>query len=111
MRMWNIDPSKMCMRHLLGEHVEMHMFVGAINKGKSIQGYIDKGLVEVHNISNRHNELAFELLMRQTIRSPREDHVYYHKSPLPQFKSYRAGYIDVESNLRELSGRCADCRI
>lgn len=99
MRMWNIDPSKMCIRHLLGEHVEMHMFVGTINKDKSIKGYIDKGLVEVHNISNRHNELAFELLKRQAI----------HKSPLPQFKSYKAGYVDIKKNLRELSRRCVNC--
>ena len=35
MRMWNVDVTKMCNKHLLGEHVEMHMFVGIIIKGTS----------------------------------------------------------------------------
>ena len=36
MRMWNVDPKLMCNKHLLGEHVEMHMFFGTIQKGISM---------------------------------------------------------------------------
>lgn len=36
MRMWMVPPELMCRQHLLGEHVELHMFVGAINKGTSV---------------------------------------------------------------------------
>ena len=39
--MWNIKTEKMCNQHLLGEHVEMHMFVGTLNKNKSIQEQYD----------------------------------------------------------------------
>ena len=55
-----IDPIMLCNKHLLGEHVELHMFVGTINKGKKLDGYKKNGLVEVHNIRSRHKELVGE---------------------------------------------------
>ena len=36
MRMWMIDPKLLCRKHLLGEHLEIHMFVGTINKGINV---------------------------------------------------------------------------
>ena len=62
MRMWLVTPKLMCDKHLLGEHVEMHMFVGCLLKGKSIQGYIDKGLVDVSLLTARHGALVKEML-------------------------------------------------
>lgn len=100
MRMWNVKPGKMCDRHLLGEHVECHMFVGTLNRNKKIQGYIDKGLVEVHNIKKRHDELAGEMLKRGM----------KHKSPLPEYKMKKAGRINPEKNIIELKKRCSKCR-
>lgn len=100
MRMWMVDPKLLCRKHLLGEHVECHMFVGTINKSITIKGYVNKGLVEVHNIRNRHNVLAEEIRNRG----------YDHKSPLPEFKSWKEGSIDIESNLKELSRRCPECK-
>lgn len=98
--MWNVDPSKLCRNHLLGEHVEMHMFVGAILKNKSLNGYINGGLVEVHNIQNRHDKLVVEILRRG----------YNHKSPLPKFHSYIAGKIDINKNIEDLRSRCKECK-
>ncbi len=46
MRMWNVLPEYLCRKHLLGEHVEMHMFVGTIKRGVSLNGYIKNKLVE-----------------------------------------------------------------
>lgn len=98
--MWNIKPSKMCRQHLLGEHVEMHMFVGTLNKNKNIQGYLDKGLVEVHNIKKRHDELAKEMKKRG----------YNHKSNLPKYKVRRIGKVNVKENEKDLFKRCKECR-
>lgn len=100
MRMWNVPPSLLCRKHLLGEHVETHMFAGTILKGNSLQGYIKKGLVEVHNIKSRHEELSNEMKTRE----------YKHNSPLPEFVSYDAGKVNMEKNLIELSSRCPECR-
>ncbi len=100
MRMWKLDPGRMCDRHLLGEHNEMHMFVGCILKGKSIAGYISRGLVEVHSIRERHDELAREMARRG----------FRHLSPLPEFPEFVAGRVDVEENIKELRRRCRRCR-
>lgn len=107
MRMWNVDPSKMCRKHLLGEHVEMHMFVGTILKGTSIQGYINSGLVEVPNIIWRHHALVGEMLQRG----------YKHKKDLPTFPSKSVerywsnlGKVDVAANEIELHRRCKECK-
>jgi len=64
MRMWNLDVKKMCRKHLLGEHVECHMFVGYINKKKNLQGYLDKGLLEIHNLKSRHEKIVKEMKRR-----------------------------------------------
>jgi len=100
MRMWKLDPARMCDRHLLGEHNELHMFVGCILKGKSIAGYISGGLIEVHHIRERHEELAREMKRRG----------FRHMSPLPEFREFVAGSIDVERNREELRRRCRRCR-
>ena len=72
MRMCGVDPKKLCRKHLLGEHVEMHMFAGAINKGNSIDGYIARGLVNPELIQSRHDQLDEEIKKRG----------YDHKSTL-----------------------------
>ena len=100
MRMWNIDPSKLCDKHLLGEHVEMHMFVGSIKKGTSLKGYINKGLVEVHNIKKRHNDLDNEMNKRGM----------KHKSSLPDFNDWIEGKVLSKTNHLSLCNRCINCK-
>lgn len=101
MRMWGVDPRLMCTQHLRGEHVEMHMIVGTINKGKSIRGYVNGGLMEVHNIRKRHDEIVKELERRGR---------WHHKSPLPEFEEMFLGKVNVEANKLELARRCERCR-
>lgn len=102
MRMWNVQPSVMCRKHLLGEHVEMHMFAGCINKGKNISGYIDKGLVEISKINGRHEELALEMKRR----------CYKHSSPCPKIDVIKAveGMVDISKSRAELARRCPECK-
>ena len=99
MRMWNVDVKKMCNKHLLGEHVEMHMCVGGLDRGKSIKGFVERGLMEVHNVSKRHDKLAKEMKRRGM----------NHKSPL-RFKGFKAGKVDVARSEKELMKRCSECR-
>ena len=103
MRQWHVDPKLLCRKHLLGEHVESHMFIGSLLKGKSIEGFIRDGLVEVHMIDVRHEEIAAEMLRRG----------YNHKSPLPEGTAdvlYHAGRVDPKRSIKDLSERCAECR-
>jgi hypothetical protein len=97
--MWMVAPLIMCDKHLLGEHVELHMFVGAIRKGTSLRGYVENGLVEVHNIVHRHDQIAVEMTRRGMS----------HTSLLPPFNEYTAGSVPVHESLRDLLDRCPDC--
>ena len=101
MRMWNVSPELMCKKHLLGEHVKMHMFFGTLRLGKKIDGYISSGLVEVHNINRRHDELAQEMMKRG----------YRHNSPMENFPLLvKSGFVDVNRSYQELQLRCQECR-
>lgn len=99
--MWDIDPRLLCRKHLLGEHLEMHMFAGSIQKGISIQGYLDNGLVNPFSITLRHDLLAEEMVRRG----------YNHQSDL-DFSSWALPLIpvDTEKNRNDLRSRCTVCK-
>ncbi len=105
MRMWMVDPKIMCRKHLLGEHVELHMFVGTINKGISLDGYFQNNLLEMESLHFRHFELVQEM----------ESRGYNHKSSLPGV-TYTGTLdsvklkVDKASALAELLRRCPECR-
>jgi len=99
MRVWGVWPAILCKRHLLGEHFEIHMFIGNIRNGKSLKGYIENGLVEVHNLKLRHEELVKEMEFRGGV----------HKSPFPDISLWEAGKIDVHKSLTDLTNRCFIC--
>lgn len=100
MRMWMVDPTVLCRKHLLGEHVECHMFIGTLKRNKSIKKFIEYGLVETQNIKARHDALAKELTNRG----------YNHKSELIiDFPITPIGKIDVANSYRELQQRCPVC--
>lgn len=99
MRMWNVDTRTMCRQHLLGEHLEMHMFAGSLIKGANIEGYLN-GLVETNKIAKRHKALVNEMKIRG----------YNHRSPLPQLPRINAGFVDNAANILELRRRCKECK-
>jgi hypothetical protein len=90
----------MCRQHLLGEHLELHMFVGTIRKGVSIDGYVRNGVVEVHNIRKRHEQLVKEMRRRG----------YQHHTPLSFSHRRHVGQVNVQVSVRTLRKRCSECR-
>ena len=100
MRMWLTPPEAMCRKHLMGEHVEMHMFVGTIAKGKSLEGYYRDGLLNSGQIKERHDQLAAEMIRRGM----------NHESELAQPLVTPRITVDLGSARRELARRCPDCR-
>ena len=99
MRMWMVDPKILCRKHLLGEHVELHMFVGTIQKGVSLDGYVSRGLVDTSKIASRHETLVEEMIARG----------YNHQSPLPYVDTLGIGKVDAIASAVELRRRCPDC--
>jgi len=106
MRMWNVSPHLLCDKHLLGEHCEIHMFIGAVRLGRKIDGFIDNGLIETHKLVIRHEQLATELSRRG----------FAHRSEITEEDRIRVkelgkqGYIDANESLKELIKRCPACR-
>jgi hypothetical protein len=98
--MWMVEPGMMCDKHLRGEHVECHMFVGTIRQGKSLAGYVRDGIVDTSLIKERHDQLAAEMVLRGG----------KHKSPIEQPDCERQGRVDVHESAVELARRCPVCR-
>jgi len=109
MRMWMVDPKKMCRRHLLGEHVETHMFLGTLKRGIRIGGYIDKNLFEPLSLSTRHDELAKEMVRRgYNHRSEIDcDEVSHLLQYLNDIELHTR--VDKERSFDDLISRCPDC--
>lgn len=109
MRMWMVDPKIMCQKHLCGEHVELHMFIGHLKKGKKIDGYLKNNCLEPESIWIRHFNIAYEMISRG----------YKHKSVinssdctciacLPNNQRYHK--VDSQKSLKELINRCKECK-
>jgi hypothetical protein len=102
MRMWMVDPDTMCRKHLLGEHVEIHMLSGSLARSRSIEGFLAKHLLEPSSMVQRHEALAAEM----------EHRGYAHSSPLrsvgnlERFVQFR---VDRAESTRELAARCPAC--
>lgn len=97
--MWMVAPGLMCDRHLLGEHVELHMLAGCLEKHKSIRGYLD-GLVNPALITLRHEQLVAEMSARRM----------NHRTPIAAV-SWSGACKDISAgeNLQELAHRCEAC--
>lgn len=108
--MWMVAADRLCRKHLLGEHVETHMLLGSLARGKNLRGFFEKGLLEPRSLSARHDELAAEMLVRG----------YVHRSPLDSLALERAladlsrddrdRVVDREKAENELRRRCEECR-
>lgn len=93
-------PEVMCDKHLLGEHLESHMLHGCLKKGKNLKGYIEGGLVELHNLDTRHKALVKEMEARG----------FKHRSPLElRARLPKMGEVDSRESLKELVSRCHEC--
>jgi hypothetical protein len=103
-RMWMVDPRILCRKHLLGEHVELHMAAAWLKRGKHIDGWVDGNCLEPRSIGARHKALAAELTRRG----------YKHRSPLrqPLISSWQhpTAKVDRKAALQELLHRCPTCK-
>ena len=109
MRQWFLPPRLLCRQHLLGEHLEHHMFVGNIKRGRSVRGYIQKNFLVPRYLSDRHNEIVDEMRCRG----------YKHKSPLEDVIPYLDTWMKgIKMNSQaigdswcDLVSRCDRCRL
>ena len=101
-RMWMVKPKYLCRQHLLGEHKELHMLAGCLQKGKNIRGYLDDELLFPQLMYQRHDALVAEMFRR----------CYKHESPLPLVETLP--YVEltrdrIKRNEIDLCERCEEC--
>jgi len=107
MRMWMTNPKIMCNKHLLGEHVELHMFVGSIKKKIGLDGYVKNKLLELKSIHSRHKELSIEMINRgMKHSSPLDVDVDISFYPNTVIESV----VPREWSKNELLNRCIECK-
>ena len=103
--MWMVNPVVMCRQHLLGEHVECHMFLGHLKLKKSVVGYIENNLFQPKSLKDRHDLLALEMQKRGM----------NHNSPLNEVdisylsEEQKSCVIDKKKSSTELFRRCSKC--
>ena len=107
--MWLVEPMFMCRKHLLGEHLEMHMFLGSLKKKKKLDGFFKNNLFEPRILFQRHQDLSEEMIRRgYNHNSPMTEKDCFAISHLPEH--YQNWKIEREKALDDLIGRCEECR-
>jgi hypothetical protein len=86
MRVWDLEPKKLCRQHLLGEHRELHGLWNILTKHNGKGGYSShpetkRWVGKLKSLYKRHNLLVKEMEKRN----------YNHKSTLD--KKYATGNI------------------
>jgi hypothetical protein len=109
MRIWDIPPEKLCRRHLLGEHAELHGIWTIITEDR--KGYANHPEVlrwrgKLKALYNKHQRIVDELLERG----------YRHNSPLDPELATGAEEQDTfvdspEKQVRILRSKGCDCRV
>ena len=99
MRIWDIEPERLCRNHLLGEHGELHAIWNILTRNK--KGYSNhpetkRWRGKLKALYKRHEALAREMVQRG----------YKHKSPLDEGLAVGDGcqdsYIDIIPRQREI---------
>jgi len=104
MRMWMIKPELMCMKHIVGEHGEIHKHLHNFVKKHSISGRVKASNVQIEpsSMKKRHDELAKYL---KNHKSP-----YFQPNLSYLSPNERYAVVDQSQSIQDLINRCPDCR-
>lgn len=109
MRQWHLPTELMCDQHLLGEHVESHMFLGSIQKGISIDTYTRTRLFIPLTLISRHDYVVNEMTKRgMNHASPMQTEFGFYDK-LSKLQQQVRGW-DMYYNLADLCNRCPKCK-
>ena len=112
MRMWMVNPRKMCIRHLCAEHGEIHKHRHNFVKGHSMQGRIQADQIEPMSMKARHDALAREIDRRAALNGTGGHRSPYRQPSLAKYPEYvRVHRIDRVAARAELYNRCKECKV
>lgn len=109
MRVWDIEPSRLCRQHLLGEHREVHAVWAVLTQSK--KGYAKhpetlRWIGRLRALYSRHEALVEEMQARG----------YNHRTPLDKQlatgKAVQDRFVDPPAmQLQLLKQKGCDCRV
>lgn len=109
MRVWDVEPRKLCRKHLLGEHRELHGLWNILTVHNGQGGYANhpetkRWVGKLKALYLRHEKLVSEM----------ESRGYKHRSPLDKNKatgsSRQTQYIDsIQEQMKLLENKPCDC--
>ena len=102
MRMWMLNITIMCKKHISGEHSEIHKHRKDFEREYSIKGRIEpQVLIQPKDMKNRHDKLAKALNHKSVYTQP----------DLQNYPTYqKEAKVDKWKSLVELYRRCENCR-
>jgi len=108
MRIWDIEPRRLCRNHLLGEHRELHCIWVVLTQGK-------KGYSRHPETLRWRGRLKALYLRHTTLVSEMEHRGYRHKSPLDKRlatgRAVHNVFIDTpQLQLKLLAAKKCGCR-
>ena len=109
MRIWDISPNKLCDRHLLGEHSELHAMWSIITEGK-------KGYAKHPETLRWVGKLKALYLIHEKIVQEMKKRGFNHKSPLNDNlaigQSVQKELIDsIEDQIKLLRNKKCKCKV
>jgi len=108
MRMWMINPSMLCNKHLLGEHGEIHKHKHNFEKHHNIKGRIYPiTQIEPKNMQLRHDILAKELINRGMNHN--SSYIQPNINYLPE--NLQNAKVDINISIKDLKNRCNQCKL
>lgn len=107
MRMWNVDPSIMCRKHLIGEWHEIFMIISNFKNKRKMDGFIKNNLLEPLSIPKRYEELKQEMLNRNYKPMKKLD---FNECMLDYLGELKFSKIDSTKSLEDLCERCPECK-
>jgi len=109
LRIWDIEPEKLCKNHLLGEHRELHAIWSILTKGK-------KGYSKHPETLRWKGKLKALYLRHELLVAEMKKRGYMHNSPLEKKfakgKSKQDVYVDSpEEQIKILKNKNCRCKI
>jgi hypothetical protein len=111
MRIWDVNPSKLCRKHLLAEHRELHGLWNILTKHGGMGGYSKhpetlRWVGKEAALYKRHDELVKEFIKRN----------YLHKTPLNKKIAKGESSQDIlintiEEQINILRDKKCDCNV
>lgn len=104
-RQWLSDPRLMCKQHILGEHLEAHIFVSKMQKETSLKGFRKGSMFfGAEFVKSRHDKIA------KLLKQPHKTPLFIGELEIKNYPYIAPTLYDLTKSMEDLLGRCEECK-